>query len=143
MKETEITLVIPIKAQGKASVRTTRNNIAYIPKKTKDYMRVIEAYGYKIPAHIRQELLESRYYTADIECNIKPPASISKKKQEQLIDTPYHQKPDIDNIQKAIFDALTGAIIKDDKSVTGVVIKKKYNTKNQIIVTITGYREEE
>ena len=38
----------------------------------------------------------------------------------------YDKKPDVDNIAKAVLDALNGIAYDDDKQITSLVIDKKY-----------------
>lgn len=64
--------------------------------------------------------------TLDIVCQI--PASWSQKKQLQaqlgrILPT---TKPDIDNVEKAIFDALNGVVWRDDVQVVRVMKAKRY-----------------
>jgi Holliday junction resolvase RusA-like endonuclease len=64
--------------------------------------------------------------TLDIVCQI--PASWSQKKQlqAQLGRVLPTTKPDIDNVEKAIFDALNGVVWRDDVQVVRVMKAKRY-----------------
>jgi Holliday junction resolvase RusA-like endonuclease len=59
---------------------------------------------------------------------VQVPASWSKKKQAEALAGNVHPttKPDIDNVEKAIFDGLNGVVWKDDVQVVQVVKSKRY-----------------
>ena len=61
-----------------------------------------------------------------IDCGV--PASWSRPKQQRALSGVVHPtvKPDVDNVEKAIFDALNGVVWKDDVQVIGVIKAKKY-----------------
>ena len=56
------------------------------------------------------------------------PVSWSKRKQQQaLAGELVPGKPDLDNVAKAVLDALNGVIYLDDKQVIKLVAEKKYS----------------
>lgn len=56
------------------------------------------------------------------------PASWSKKKQQLALSGDcIPGKPDLDNVAKAVLDALNGVIYLDDKQVVRLVAEKKYS----------------
>lgn len=69
---------------------------------------------------------ELRLYVKDlpddfcINFNISMPKSWSKKKKEQMKGRPHQEKPDIDNLLKAVLDA----ICKEDKQVWNIHARK-------------------
>lgn len=56
------------------------------------------------------------------------PSSYSKKRKKECFSWEEHpcKKPDIDNIFKAVTDALSGMAYKDDKQITDVLMFKRY-----------------
>ena len=124
-----MTIKIPIKAIGKGRPRFTRTGHAYTPEKTREYERMVrlayqgECYSGKIEVAIRA------YY--------EPPKSLSKKKRNALIGQPYDKKPDIDNMAKAVLDALNGKAFADDKNIVGLEAFKWYGESDMLYVTIT------
>jgi Holliday junction resolvase RusA-like endonuclease len=71
-----------------------------------------------------------------IACQI--PASWSQKKQASaaagtLMPT---TKPDVDNVEKALFDAMNGVVWKDDVQVVSVVKDKRYDATPGVSVRI-------
>ena len=53
------------------------------------------------------------------------PASHSKKRRA-IIDEPHSQKPDIDNLCKAVFDGLNKVVWSDDSQVVSLVAVKRW-----------------
>ena len=72
----------------------------------------------------------------DIVCQV--PASWSQKKRSQaLAGTVYPTtKPDIDNVEKAIFDGLNGVVWRDDVQVVEVHKRKRYGDTPGVSVTV-------
>lgn len=62
----------------------------------------------------------------DIRCAV--PASWSKRKQQQALagEVWPTTKPDIDNVEKALFDGLNGVVWRDDVQVVRVEKRKRY-----------------
>ena len=111
-------MFIPIKPIGKGRPRFTRTGHAYTPEKTREYERMLclayegECYSGKI------EVAITAYY--------EPPKSLSQKKREALVGQMYDKKPDIDNIAKAVLDALNGKAFTDDKNIVKLTVEKLY-----------------
>lgn len=72
----------------------------------------------------------------DIACQI--PASWSQKKQAEAVAGRVFPttKPDIDNVEKAIFDGLNGVAWRDDVQVVDVVKRKRYGRVPGVLVRI-------
>lgn len=64
------------------------------------------------------------------------PKSWSKKKRQQAIDGDLHPhvKPDLDNVLKAVLDAINGVVYVDDSQVINMVATKRYSTDARIEV---------
>lgn len=65
-----------------------------------------------------------------MQIEIQPPKSYSKKKTEAITGKPHDQKPDIDNIIKAVFDCLA----KEDKTIHEIHVRKIWSTENKITI---------
>lgn len=102
---------------------------SYTPAKTKNAEEVI-ALAWKSQSGEKVEGAVQLKLTAVF----APPKSISKKKQEELIGTPYEHKPDLDNIVKLVCDALNGKAWADDSTVTGMKLSKIYGREDRLIV---------
>ena len=71
---------------------------------------------------------------------IKPPDSIAKVKKNlsALTDEtlPVVKKPDIDNLQKSVLDALNGYAWYDDNQISDIYAKKRYSLKPRVEIEI-------
>ena len=125
------------KPQGKARPRfSRRSNSIYTPKKTEMYEAQI-AKAYKLAANgfTFGECPVEIWITA-----VFPKAKTSKKEYPTI-------KPDIDNIQKAVFDGLNGIAYNDDKQIVTATIHKCFcmleGEEPRILVTVTEYKGDE
>ncbi len=65
------------------------------------------------------------------------PASWSKRKQQQaLAGDLIPGKPDLDNVAKAVLDALNGVVYLDDKQVVRLVAEKRYSFEPRVEVYV-------
>jgi Holliday junction resolvase RusA-like endonuclease len=66
------------------------------------------------------------------------PKSWSKKKRQLAVDGEIYPqvKPDLDNVMKAILDALNGVVYADDSQVINMVATKRYSTDPRIEVYV-------
>ena len=123
------------KPQGKARPRfSRRSNSIYTPKKTEMYEAQI-AKAYKLAANgfTFGECPVEIWITA-----VFPKAKTSKKEYPTI-------KPDIDNIQKAVFDGLNGIAYNDDKQILTAVIHKTFckleGEKPRLLITVMESKE--
>ena len=77
----------------------------------------------QMPVYEREKALK-----ASITVGVPIPPSYSKKKQALCRDgfIAPTKKPDADNVQKSIFDALNGFAYVDDVQIVKVIFEKKY-----------------
>lgn len=59
------------------------------------------------------------------------PKSWSKKKRAELLGQPHQQKPDVDNLTKALLDA----VLKDDSGVWDIRTTKRWANEGSITIT--------
>jgi Holliday junction resolvase RusA-like endonuclease len=73
------------------------------------------------------------------------PPSLRKKEKVARLRRLYHtQKPDCDNLAKAILDALVAArLIADDRQVAGLSVHKKWSSTHCTYIEIEWNNEEE
>lgn len=136
----EIIFDIPGKPQGKARARTFYNPglqrmQSITPEKTVLYENLIKtAY---LHAAKGQELDEGALEVG-IEAVFEPPKSISKKRRAAMLDgtEPHQTAPDVDNICKAVMDALNGVAYPDDKRVVSVNVQKHYGATAHVRVRL-------
>ena len=58
------------------------------------------------------------------------PKSWSKKKKLEMMGRPHQQKPDVDNMLKALLDA----VYKDDSSVWEITVTKLWGAEGKIVI---------
>jgi Holliday junction resolvase RusA-like endonuclease len=61
-----------------------------------------------------------------VEATFAPPASWSGRRRAAAIGTPHTQKPDADNLAKAIKDALNRLAWTDDAQVAELTVRKMW-----------------
>ena len=69
--------------------------------------------------------------------------SWTKKKQEELLDSTHTIKPDLDNLEKTVLDALNRLAFKDDSQVCMVRKTKLWKKEARTIVQLTYGEGEE
>ena len=107
----------------------------YTPTKTSTFEEKVK-WSFKSKYNIATEL-STKPFKAKITAIFEPPASLSKKKKEELLfKVNYTKKPDVDNIAKIILDSLNGLVYKDDSQVTALLVFKDYGEENKIIVEL-------
>ena len=66
----------------------------------------------------------------------EPPKSMSKKKAKEIIGKGYTAKKDVDNLLKAVMDAISGIVYEDDKQIVSVRGEKRYGYPARVEVEI-------
>lgn len=130
----KVKITIPGEPQGKERPRfNAKKKITYTPQKTKNYEEFI-ATIYK---------LQGRHFftgcvKADIKAYYRIPKSDSKNKRQLKLDGKIRpsKKPDVDNIIKAVLDALNGVAYTDDAAIVEANIKKYYSNDPRIELTL-------
>jgi Holliday junction resolvase RusA-like endonuclease len=128
-------------AVGKGRPRVSRRGNyvhTYTPEKTRAFEEAIRfefmaSISDPMPVYKRAQTLK-----ADILIGCSIPQSYSKKKQALCRDRVLApgKKPDIDNVLKAIFDALNGYAYEDDAQITSIRAEKVYADKPFVEVKI-------
>jgi Holliday junction resolvase RusA-like endonuclease len=129
-----ITFTIPGKPFGKQRPRATgRGGFArmYTPKETVSFERVVGQIALPLfPAPITGPVRLTVFAT------FEPAASWSKKKRAQHLHRHHTQKPDTDNILKALKDGLNRIAWVDDSQVCEVVARKVWGLHAQTVVHV-------
>lgn len=123
------------KGRPKVASRGGRFAQLYTPEKTANYEGLV--------AHAGQVAMNGRDLIAgavsvQLDIRLPVPASWSKRKQSQALDGQVlpTKKPDIDNVEKAIFDGLNGVVWNDDVQVVDVSKRKRYSAVPGVQVVI-------
>lgn len=139
-----VSFFVPGKPQGKARARTfynprTGKHNSITPDQTVLYENLIKTM-YIRAAHgtrFSGELPVSLHIVAQF----LPPKSTSKKKKEMMLSGQIlpMKKPDLDNILKAVADALNGVAYHDDVQVLDMHITKIYGVQEGLEVIVEEY----
>lgn len=115
-------------------------SMAYTDERTKEYENRVKA------AYLKKfgRLKMSGTLQVDIIAYFEPPKSARKRRRQMMLDgdIPYDKKPDGDNIQKAVLDALNGVAYDDDKYIVAGYWFKGYaeQAHTDVIITRIGGR---
>lgn len=129
--------MVPGKPVGKARPRVnTYTHRAYTPDSTKAYETTVRN-SYMNAAH-PGERLHVGPVRVQIMAYYPIPKSWSKARKRAAVagETVPEVKPDLDNLAKAILDALNGLAYEDDSSVTDLTIHKRYAEIGHTVVRI-------
>lgn len=130
----QIVFEIPGEVVGKGRPRFTNGGHAYTPERTRLYERTVrraykQAGGeiFDAPVHIDIEAVSG------VQKSASKSARIRRLAGEEL----SIRKPDLDNVEKIVLDALNGLAYSDDVSVVSVrKIKGRYEEEPRLIVRV-------
>jgi Holliday junction resolvase RusA-like endonuclease len=138
MSRYEIEFSIPLRPVAKGRPRfSTQGGFAraYTPKKTRDYEAQVKA--------IAQQACGTSRPTAnaigfEFVAFVPIPKSWSKAKQDKARAGLIYptSRPDLDNYEKAVTDALNGVAFADDSQICDVVKSKRYSDEPRIYVRV-------
>ncbi len=131
-----ITFFVPGKPRGKGRPRFS-NGRAYTDEQTR-------AYEYQIAANYRRIAGKFRF-SDDVFLKVRVhqlmpvPKNASKAKKTAMLEGGIYPsaKPDLDNVVKAVLDALNGVAYKDDARVVGIYSQKVYGDNPGVLVEIS------
>lgn len=136
-----ITFIVPGKPVGKGRPRAAargKHITLYTPQKTANYESTVALAA-------NQAMAGNPLITGPVEALmtivLPVPVSWSKRKQaDALAGTVMPtSKPDMDNVVKAIFDAINGIVWTDDVQVVGLRVRKVYGAIPRVQVTVSPY----
>ena len=124
---------VPGDPQGKARPRILRNGRAYTPKKTAEYEKAIRTAYQKAGGQLTEHPVRVMIFAS-----FGIPKSTTKAKRARMLigELLPTKKPDLDNIAKAVCDALNGIAYKDDAQVCSLVVEKHYKAEPSIHVIL-------
>jgi Holliday junction resolvase RusA-like endonuclease len=117
---------VPGKPRGKGRPRFTRTSVAYTDDNTREYEDTIRSAFRRNARDFYADKGEA--VTLSIVIRMPVPKSWSKKRKEAACSGELAPlvKPDIDNVCKAVMDALNGAAWHDDTQVVRMDVHKNY-----------------
>lgn len=134
----KIKLEFDVKPMAKQSFRTTRSGQKYLDPSVIKYRKAIRNMAIAQMRNQKAEKIEGAV-NMNIIYAFRRPQSLSKKERSEIDGgktVPKTTKPDIDNLTKAILDALNGIVWKDDAQVAQINIQKIWSAKDQIEIEI-------
>lgn len=134
----EIQFVVPGNPVGKGRAKAARRGkfiTMYTPEKTANYEGLV-AHSAQVAMNGRP--LISGPIAVELDIRISIPASWSGKRKgmAQRGEIAATKKPDIDNVEKAIFDGLNGVVWKDDVQAVHVSKRKRYAETPGVVVIV-------
>ncbi len=125
---------IPIRPRPKQRPRFSLGH-TYTPKETQQYEKAIGAV-------VREKMTEryTKWAFVNIDFHYQIPKSATKEQKRMVDIAPiiHAKRPDLDNLQKSVLDALNGILWDDDSIVWGIVAQKHYSTSDKIIIETEG-----
>lgn len=131
-----VTFIIPGRPFAKQRPRATRRGRVYTPEQTVSFERQV---GQIAMQHFAAPL--SGAVRLSVQAHFKPAASWSRKKVAEHLGRPHCQKPDADNLVKAIWDGLNRIAFADDSQIAECVVRKAWSDFEQTIVTVQPLME--
>lgn len=123
---------IPGDPRGKGRARfSTKQGRAYTPKETTAYEKLVRAAYYKAREETDEKLKGA--VAVEITAYFGIPSYVTKKVRDKIMageELPL-KKPDLDNIVKIVQDALNESAYHDDKQVTDLCARKRYDTEGK------------
>lgn len=129
-----IQFTIPGKPFAKQRPRFSRKSgRTYTPGETVSFERTV---GQIALEHFPQPI--SGPVRLTIIATFQPPPSWSKKKTAELMNRAHTQKPDFDNVVKALCDGLNRIAFEDDAQVYECTVRKVWGPTARTVVTVEG-----
>ena len=110
----------------------------YTPNKTKDYEFLVQQY-FRMQ-YPKYETLKGRI-SINIIAYLKIPQSTSKTKIQEMLENKISptKKPDVDNIEKSILDAMNGLVFEDDNQVSKISVEKRFALEEKAVIEVEEY----
>lgn len=129
----DLCFIVVGEPRGKGRPRFTRRGFAYTDAATRDYetliaCRAAEAMpcpATELPVAVRVDIYKG------------VPKSWSKAKRRRALDgQEIPGKPDLDNVAKAVLDAMNTVVYADDNQVIRLLVQKQYSLEPRLVVTV-------
>jgi len=127
-----VTFTIPGKPFAKQRPRfSRRSGRSYTPAATVSFENTVRSYGLE---HFETPLTGPIRLT--VWATFQPAKSWSKKKTAEHLGRYHTQKPDADNVGKAICDGLNRIAFADDSQIADIQIRKVWGPEARTVVTV-------
>lgn len=128
MEKIEVQFVIDGNPVPKSRPKFTKSGHTYTPKKTKDYERLVGQSAWVSMAKNKIQMSKSPVHLEMIAYMPIPKSWSRRKKFQALAGALRPNRPDIDNLLKAVLDGCNKIIYNDDSQVYSIWAKKVYET---------------
>lgn len=128
---------IPTAPIAKARARSTRSGHHYTPQKTVDFESIVAWHAKAAMAGkplYEGALIVTLYYGIPIPKNLEPRI----KRGEIIYPT---KRPDMDNYEKSVLDAMNGIVYKDDAQIVATFHKKRYTRNPRVVISVDSATE--
>jgi len=131
----DVCFTVPGEPQGKGRPRFG-NGRTYTPAKTVAYEQLIARTAAEAMRHLPYELTALPCYVrVDVYKGV--PKSWTQAKRARALDgQEIPGKPDLDNVAKAVLDALNAVVYADDVQVTRLLVTKQYSLEPRLVVNV-------
>ena len=131
-----ISFSIETKPIPKGRPRFTRSGHAFTPQRTREYESFIKKVAKE---NVAPGLCYDIPLSVELQFIFKVPKSYSKLKVKDCLSGSIIPKPDLDNLCKAVLDALNNVTFADDSLVVRLRASKRYGDKDLIHIDIRPY----
>ena len=131
-----IAITVDMRPVGKQRPIVTRFHGTFTPKQT---VQAEHKIAWKARAAMKGKPPSDKPVHLFIGANFALPKSASKKDRENLPGTLRDKKPDLDNIEKLVSDALNGVVWVDDKQVVSHFGKKTNANEDSLRIIVDEY----
>lgn len=129
----DVMFIVAGEPRGKGRPRFTRKGFAYTDTATRDYETLIRCRAAE--AMPCQPLDTPMSVRVDIYKGV--PKSWSMARRSRALDgLEIPGKPDLDNVAKAVLDAMNEVVYADDAQVVRLLVTKQYTLEPRLVVTV-------
>lgn len=132
-------IVIPLRPKAKERPRHGKFSTGFTPRNTKDYEEAVKHYYDRDCG--RPPTDKPVMVTFMFNFMIPKSARKAEKAKMMLGTCPYSTAPDLDNIEKAVMDALNKRAFADDSQVVAKLSLKRFWRHNSVMITIEEMEE--
>ena len=136
-----LTVWFPINPKSKQRPGFRRFGKASTPKKTRDYEEQIADYFNQNPSRFRFE--KGIPIEVNLVFGMPIPKSTAKSRKAAMLEgiIKHTKKPDVDNLQKAVLDALNKIAWGDDSQIVRITAKKEYTNEPYVYLYMKEYTD--
>lgn len=128
-------MTIPTMPRSKQRPRFYQGTVL-TPKITKEYMSLLRRSW-------THGVIDGEELSIVMVFAFPPNCKWSRKRKRAVVGRACQHKPDIDNLIKAVLDALNGIAYTDDSKISSVYASKQYRLEPSVTVAIFGGTKEE